>query len=418
MSLQGRTQIDRMHELMNSMSSSKVIKNPVVPKQKNAVDGKTYGIVKENSYYIIKEHDGRGYTYINGLKNKTDFKYNSYSEAMKQMNLMFGSLNEAYGYREGVDLFSEGKKKYVIRPRKRQQEQEEMGFDAALDQLTNKQDTEFTDPNPSVGVGEKPQGPPPPVNPIDNSRAKAIPQGDGGGTTSQAPKPTKPTSAPTPTKPTPAGKPTMPTRAGKPTPSTPPTGAPTGGVDFDAEVASIERELGGGEESPEKEIQSLTGKLGQALRQGEDQDLVDTELTKYVVNSVFSALNLAELTDEDKLDIIKKVKNAGTGEEEFGTPDTPDMGGRSNNSPQIGMPGGHPEEEDDTEMEIDGLDTGMDDELDIDIDDFEDEEMSEMEEDMLYGDGGESNGGMTDLTQSLRDFVVKTVDSYIDTKQV
>ena len=79
-----------------------------------------------------------------------------------------------------------------------------------------------------------------------------------------------------------------------------------GRVDFDAEVASIERELGGGEESPEKEIQSLTGKLGQALRQGEDQDLVDTELTKYVVNSVFSALNLAELTDEDKLDIIKK----------------------------------------------------------------------------------------------------------------
>ena len=353
------------------------------------------------------------------MKNKTDFKYGSYSEAMKQMNLMFGSLNEAYGYEGGVDLFKEGKKRYVIRPQKRQQEQEEMGFDAALDQLTDKQDTEFTDPNPSVGVGEKPQGPPPPVNPIDNSRAKAIPQGDGGGgATSQAPTPTKPIQTPTPTKPTPAGGATMPTRAGAPTPSTPPTGAPTGGVDFDAEVASIERELGGGEESPEKEIQSLTGKLGQALRQGEDQDLVDTELTKYVVNSVFSALNLAELTDEDKLDIIKKVKNAGTGEEEFGTPDTPDMGGRSNNSPQIGMPGGHPEEEDDTEMEIDGLDTGMDDELDIDIDDFEDEEMSEMEEDMLYGDGEDSNGGMTDLTQSLRDFVVKTVDSYIDTKQV
>ena len=41
-----------------------------------------------------------------------------------------------------------------------------------------------------------------------------------------------------------------------------------------------------------------------------------------------------------------------------------------------------------------------------------------MEEDMLYGDGEESNGGSADLTQSLRDFVVKTVDSYIDTKQV
>ena len=56
------------------------------------------------------------------------------------------------------------------------------------------------------------------------------------------------------------------------------------------------------------------------------------------------------------LKIIKKVKNAGTGKEEFGTPDTP----------QIGMPGGHPEEEEDTEMEIDGLDTGMgDEELDL-----------------------------------------------------
>ena len=394
MSLQGRSQIDRMHELMNSMSSnSNVTKNPIVTKEKNAVDGKVYGIVKENSYYVIKEHNGIGYTYINGLKNKTDFKYNSYSDAMKQMNLMFGSLNEAYGYREGVDLFSEGKKRYVIRRPKTQQEQEEVAV----------ADDEFVDPNPSVGSGEVPQGPPSPTAPRPtNNRASATEP------------PVTPPKAPAgkPAMPTPAGRPAMPTPAGKP------VGTSTGGMDFDSEVASIERELGGGEETPEKEIQSLTGKLGQALRQGEDQDLVDTELTKYVVNSVFSALNLAELTDEDKLDIIKKVKNAGTGEEEFGTPDTPDMGGRSNNSPQIGMPGGHPEEEDDTEMEIDGLDTGMDDELDIDIDDFEDEEMSEMEEDMLYGDGEDSNGGMTDLTQSLRDFVVKTVDSYIDTKQV
>jgi len=412
MSLQGRKQIDRMHELMNSMSSSKVIKNPVVPKEKNAVDGKTYGIVKENSYYVIKEHNGRGYTYINGLKNKTDFKYNSYSEAMKQMNLMFGSLNEAYGYRDGVDLFSEGKKRYVIRRPKTQKEQEEV--DVAVT------DNEFVDPNPSVGAGQIPQGPPAPTTPRVNSRAKATepaqpdtpPKAPGGGPGAPTPagKPGMPTPAGKPNIPTPAGKPNIPTPAGRPT--------STGSMDFDSEVASIERELGGGEETPEKEIQSLTGKLGQALRQGEDQDLVDTELTKYVVNSVFSALNLGELTDEDKLDIIKKVKNAGTDEEEFGTPDTPDMGGKPNNSPQIGMPGGHPEEEDDTEMEIDGLDTGMDDELDIDIDDFEDEEMAGMEEDMLYGDGEESDGGITDLTQSLRDFVVKTVDSYIDTKQV
>ena len=428
MSLQGKSQIDRMHELMNSMSNSTVIKNPVVPKQKNAIDGKTYGIVKENSYYIIKEHNGRKYDYINGLKNKTDFKYNSYSEAMKQMNLMFGSLNEAYGYEEGVNLFSEGKKdfgkRYVIRPGKRQQEQEEIGFDAAFDQLTNKQDDGFVDPNPGVGSGGVPQGaptpaagptagPPPPTEPRGNTRAKAIAPV----TPPKAPAPKAPAGGQTPpTPPTPQGRQTPPIPQGR---QTPPKGAPTGGMDFDAEVSSIERELGGGQETPEKEIQSLTGKLGQALRQGEAEQVVDTELTKYVVNSVFSALNIGELTDEDKLDIIKKVKNAGTDEEISGTPDMPSMGGKPNTGSQIGMPGGHPEEEDDTEMEIDGLDTGMEDELDLDIDgmdDFEDDDFEEMAEDMLYGDGEESDGGITDLSQSLRDFVVKTVDSYIETR--
>tara|TARA_R110000765_G_scaffold367984_2_gene458038 strand:+ start:51 stop:1220 length:1170 start_codon:yes stop_codon:yes gene_type:complete len=387
MSLQGKSQIDRMHELMNSMTNGTVIKNPVVPKQKNAVDGKTYGIVKENSYYIIKEHNGRNYGYINGLKNKTDFKYNSYAEAMKQMNLMFGSLNEAYGYEEGVDLFTEGKKKYVIRTGNRQQEQEE---------------NEFVDPNPEVGTGSVPTGPPAPTAPVDNSRKKAV----GPTTPPKAPTP-MPSGGVTPDRPTP-GRPT-------PAPAVPSPAPSGGGIDFDSEVSSIERDLGGGEESPEKEIQSLTGKLGQALRQGEAEQVVDTELTKYVVNSVFSALNIGELTDEDKLEIIKKVKNAGTDDEMSGTPDMPDMGGRTSNA-QIGMPGGHPEEEDDTEMEIDGLDSGMENqELDLDIDDFEDD-MEGMEEDMLYGDGEESDGGITDLSQSLRDFVVKTVDSYIETR--
>ena len=78
------------------------------------------------------------------------------------------------------------------------------------------------------------------------------------------------------------------------------------------------------------------------------------------------------------------------------------------------MPGGHPEEEDDTEMEIDGLDTGMEDELDLSgFDDFEDEEMSGMEEDMLYGDG-ESQGG--DIAGTLKSFVQNTVDSYLSSK--
>ena len=111
-SLEGKSQISRMHELMNSMKETTTIKNPEVPKHKKAVNGKTYGVVKENSYYVIKEHNGENYEYIGGLKNKTDYRYNSYSEALKQMNFMFGSLNEAYDSRTSINLFSEDEKKY------------------------------------------------------------------------------------------------------------------------------------------------------------------------------------------------------------------------------------------------------------------------------------------------------------------
>ena len=110
--LQGKTQINRMHELMDSMKHSNVVKNPEVPKELNAVNGKNYGVVRENSYYVIKEHNGENYEYIGGLKNKTDYRYNSYSEALKQMNFMFGSLNEAYDSRTAINLFSEDEKKY------------------------------------------------------------------------------------------------------------------------------------------------------------------------------------------------------------------------------------------------------------------------------------------------------------------
>ena len=51
-------------------------------------------------------------------------------------------------------------------------------------------------------------------------------------------------------------------------------------------------------------------------------------------------------------------------------------------------------------------------ELDIDIDDFED---MGVEEDMLYGDG-DSETSDDDITMSLRKFVQNTVDSYIGQK--
>jgi len=77
---------------------------------------------------------------------------------------------------------------------------------------------------------------------------------------------------------------------------------------------------GGEEEEMEgvmKSIQKLTGKLGQKLRDGEED--LESEDVKYVINSVLSALDLNKLEDEDKEDIVSRFEDDETeyGDEEL-----------------------------------------------------------------------------------------------------
>ena len=61
----------------------------------------------------------------------------------------------------------------------------------------------------------------------------------------------------------------------------------------------------GDDNNPTKKIQKMTGKIGQMLR---DMDEVDTDLEKYVINSVISALHLDQFSDEDIEDVISKLE--------------------------------------------------------------------------------------------------------------
>ncbi len=77
-------------------------------------------------------------------------------------------------------------------------------------------------------------------------------------------------------------------------------------------------DMGAGEEaSPESEedkmkvIQKLTGRLGQKLR--DIQDEMESDDIKYIINSVLSAVNLDKLESEDKEEILGKFED----EEEF-----------------------------------------------------------------------------------------------------
>jgi len=117
------------------------------------------------------------------------------------------------------------------------------------------------------------------------------------------------------------------------------------------------------EDSSFKSIQKLTGKLGQKLRTLDNKEGLSSEDIKYVLNSVISAVNLENLSEEDKEDILSNF------EEEI---DYDDMEG------DMDLGG---EDDMDLDMGDDDLDLGMEDET----------ETEELGEDMLDEIFTESN---------------------------
>lgn len=117
---------------------------------------------------------------------------------------------------------------------------------------------------------------------------------------------------------------------------------PEGDVDMDIDM-DAEVEPSAEEDVDFKQIQKLTGKLGQKIRTMNDTVGMTSEDIKYVLNSIVSALDLEKLDEEDKEDILNKLE----GEEvDYGMDDSED------------------------------LDISADDELDMDID-MEEPEMGE-----------------------------------------
>lgn len=108
--LKGNDQTNRMRKLMGMAPINENTKNSVVELTKMGPDGKVYGIVRENHKYFIKVTNKKqnlvaeNFMYIGGLKNKTDKSYDSYSQATKQLNLKFLSLNEALGKTETINV--------------------------------------------------------------------------------------------------------------------------------------------------------------------------------------------------------------------------------------------------------------------------------------------------------------------------
>ena len=311
--LTGQDKIKRIMEIARYGETSKNTELHIKTNSftKRAADGNIYAIVHEkDGYYVKSGLNESSLDYVNGLSNKRKNRYRSYSAALKRLNLMLKPINEEYNDGYGDSMYEqEDDEKLVIK---------------------TKQTT--------------PAAPAAPAAPT----APAAP-------------------------------------AASPTPPLPTAPAPTGDdmeVDVDMDMGDEDMDMDmdvdmGDEESFDteeerptiKSIQKLTGKLGQKMREYEDE--VDSDMIKYVLNSLISAVDLDLLDEDDRDDIISRLEPE---EDEYGV-------------------------EDDFEVDAD-----------IDMEDDVDGEMDDVYDDMGMGDDLEDP--TMGLEESLKNKVNKTLKKY------
>ena len=258
--LTGQDKIKRIMEIarFNEVIPEKINETAKKEYSVNLADGHDYQIVREKQGYVIKRTISESDAdYVEPMKNRK--YYSSYSQAFKRMNLLAGELNRLNENEEGVSLYGE-QKKFVLKTPK-----------PAPEEI----------PAPAAEV---PMAPPP----VPSPELPPSPMGD-----------------------------ELPSEGGEELPMGDELGMESG----DEEMGMDSEE---GQDMEErvtfKSIQKLTGKLTQKIRTLDNEEGMTSENIKYVINMVLSSLDLKNLSEEDKEDIMGKFEEAEEREEgsEFG----------------------------------------------------------------------------------------------------
>lgn len=271
-------------ENTNTLSSIETIKK--------AANGKTYAIVRENRKWFVKVTDKvkdlneSDFDYIGGIRNKPKYSYNSFGEASRNMNFIFEEVNRLNG----------GNSVNIL-------ESDEELLDEKKYILKQKKSTPAPEPKLDFGSDEKGGGD---FDFEDEGGGDdSFDFGDEGDDA---------------------------------------LGDFDLGDDDDEDFDLEDDEDLDDEGDPIKDIQKTTGELGQQLRDVED---LSSDMQKWVAKSVISALDLDNMDNSDKKDIIKAVKKKSKD-------DDADF------------------EDDDTDFE--DTDFGFDDEMSEDYDSYMDDE--------------------------------------------
>lgn len=315
--LQGIDKISRILEIAKYKETDKQIvnENSSLDYTVQLADGYTYGIVKERLGYIIKKGLNESILdYSEPMKQRKYFR--SYSEAMKKLNLTAAELNRIYENEEGISLIGEQtaqKKKFILKLPKTNKTPDVGG-----------EETTTTTPPPSPAPATPPPAEPSPAEPAPE--AGTPPTGEDMGGMPPAPTGEDMGGMAPPTGEDMGGMPPSP--EGEDMGGMPPS--PEGPSEDDFDLGSEE---GGGKGTSLKSIQRLTGKLSQRLRSIEKEKSLESDDIKYVLNSIISALNLENLDEDDRDDILSKFDEEdeygveGPGELDMPSEDDFDMGG-------------------------------------------------------------------------------------------
>jgi len=234
-------------------------------------DGNLYGIVKEKSGYIIKKGlNESNLDYSEPMRNRK--YYRSYSEAMKKLNLVVSEINRNEGNEFEIPLLGEqGKKKFVLKTNKKTPE------GPAGDENLPAPDAGALPPAPE---GEMPPSPEGEMPPAPEGEMPPAPEGE--------------------MPPAPEGE-EMPTMG-------------------DEEIPTMDDDEMG--PSGLKMIQKLTGKLSQKIRAFDKDKGMDSQDIKYVINSIISAIDIKNLDDDDREEIVDKIEGF---DEDYGMSDEGDF---------------------------------------------------------------------------------------------
>ena len=153
--------IQRIMEIANYGIQPKVDTHKTASLEYNitAADGNKYGIIRENAKYMILKEGSNGYTYMDGMRNNSRYSFNSYSEALKKLNLLMKPINETYNSGKQFNLIGEqeeaGKKFVLKQPESKvedEEETEDFSFDdTSTDEGGETEDFSFDDTEMSMG---------------------------------------------------------------------------------------------------------------------------------------------------------------------------------------------------------------------------------------------------------------------------